>query len=667
MYEKILKNTLDILENLPTPIPENGDYAGIVKEYRAEKTEMFLGDNYHYAMGNSFLKYGVLGVALKVKEKALSMDEGVDREMMEGIAETYTAISAYLSRYSDAIKAVADKDARLLHIAENLDVLSKKAPIHFDEAIQLVYIMWKLRTLWKMHSDIGRLDYHLKDFFLRDIESGYINEGKALDLICQFWELLNKNDSGDTLGNVMVGGMNPDGSDSSTRLSVLMLEASRRVAKSEPHINVRVHKNMREDLYQKMLEVQLMGAGQATMYNDEVVIPSLEAFGIPHEWACNYANDGCSEVTLDGMSGIDYEHIDVVGVFELAFNNGKWAERNYRSKVHYWHKDKEDYHYITHAVPGFQSGKVEECTSFDEFYQMFLKQYEMQVRNKASVLHRLFLDRKHDAATSLLLNGTYECVLDRGKDILRGGFLFDEYMLFSGSIPTVADCLISLKKLVFEKKLFSIAEIKEAIRVDFEGYEVMRKMMLAQPKFGNDIDEVDLLSKDIASHFCDWLEEYRNETGFAVMPSLYGFRFVEEAYSVAATPDGRHFKDSIAEHYNATPGRATHGPTAVIRSIAKAKEEIFRSCGVCAVHVSLPRNLGNSDEESLLVLDGLVNAARAGGLNHMNIGIYDASLLRRAQMDPENHKDIVVRVWGYSAHFVDLCKEMQDHVISRVA
>lgn len=667
MYEKILANTLEILKAIPTPIPESGNFAGIVKEYRAEKTEMFFGDNYHYAMGTTFLKYGVLGVANKARKKAEEVEDKRDKEMLLGIAETYEAVSAYFKRYATCVREVSGKDLRLQHIADILDVLAYKAPVHFDEAIQLVYLMWKLRTLWKMHSDIGRLDYHLKDFFLRDIESGYTTEEEVLDLVCQFWELLNKNDSGDTLGNVMVGGQNEDGSDASTRLSVLMLEASKRVAKSEPHINVRVHKNMRKDLYEKMLEVQLMGAGQATMYNDEVVIPSLEAFGIPHDWAINYANDGCSEVTLDGMSGIDYEHIDVVGVFELAFNNGKWAKRNYRSKVHYWHKDKEDYHYVTHAVPGFQSGKVEECTTFEEFYQMFLKQYEMQVRNKASVLHRLYLDRKYDAETSLLLNGTYDCVLESGKDILRGGFLFDEYMLFSGSIPTVADCLISLKKLVFEKKMFSIAEIKEAIRVDFEGYEVMRKLMLAQPKFGNDIDEVDLLSKDIASHFCDFLEAYKEETGFAVMPSLYGFRFVEEAYSVAATPDGRHFKDSIAEHYNATPGRATHGPTAVIRSIAKAKEEIFRSCGVCAVHVSLPRNLGNSEQESLTVLDSLVTAARSGGLNHMNIGIYDAALLKEAQRNPENHKDIVVRVWGYSAHFVDLCKEMQDHVISRVS
>ena len=135
MYEKILKNTLDILQTLPTPIPESGNIAGIVKEYRAQKTEMFLGDNYHYAMGTTFLKYGLLGVAKKAREN--KNNEGAEAELLEGIALTYEAIAAYVKRYADAIYEVANNDARLLHIADMLDHLSHSAPVHFDEAVQL--------------------------------------------------------------------------------------------------------------------------------------------------------------------------------------------------------------------------------------------------------------------------------------------------------------------------------------------------------------------------------------------------------------------------------------------------------------------------------------------------------------------------------------------------
>lgn len=665
MYEAIVKNTVEILCQLPVPFPESRLLAGIVKEYRAPQQEMFMNDNYHYAMGTAYLKLGILGVSEKAEESSKTVETEKQRELLSSIAIVYREISNYLSRYAEAVHKQAESDKQR-HTGDMLKALSTRPPQHFDEALQLVYIMWKLRTLYKKHADLGRLDVHLRELFEKDMTSGYMSEQDVLDYLLCFWELLNENDSGDTLLNVMVGGRNIDGSDAGSRLSVLMLKAVQLCRQTEPHINVRVHPELDPAIYQAMLEVQLMGQGQATMYNDEVIIPSLMKFGIPEELACCYANDGCSEITLDGYSGIDYAHIDIVGVFELAFNNGSWADRTYRKKVHYWNNSDPDYFYTPHAVCGYASGDPQTCETFEKFYQMFLKQYEFQIRNKAEELKRLYDDRMSFVTTSVFLNGTYDFVLEHGDDILGGGFPFAEYMLFSGSIPTAADCLIAVKSLVYDRKIYTISELKEAIRVDFKGYEGMRKQMLNTPKFGNDIDEVDLLARDIARCFCDCLQNFRKESGFAVMPALYGFRFLEESYGVAATPDGRHYGDPIAEHYCATPGRAVNGPTALLNSIAKAKEEISMVVGVCAVQITLPRNLGNTDEESLMILDGLNRAAVAGGLNHMNIGIYDAELLREAQRNPEQHKDIIVRVWGYSARFVTLCKEMQDHVINRI-
>ena len=667
MYKIITENTLQVISGLPVTVPEVGTIAGCAGEYLVPDQPMFLGDNYHYPMGTAYLKLGVLGVAERAAASAKNAADPRNRDLLEGISRVYRAIAGWFARYGDAVSAAAGGDPRLMRIAENLKALSQRAPAHFHEALQLTYLIWKLRCLHKPGADIGRLDVHLRPWFEEDIASGYTTEEEVLQELCDFWNLLNKNDSGDTLINVMVGGRNPDGSDAGSRLSVLMLEATRRCEGSEPHINVRVHPGLRPDIYRAMLEVQLMGRGQATVYNDEVVIPALVKFGVPEELACCYTNDGCTEIMLDGYSGIDFVHVDAVATFELAFYNGDWAERPYRKPVSYFHKNGPANYYTPDCAPGFASGKAESCENFGEFYDMFLKQYEFQVRSKCAILKRIEDDRKVGACTSVLLNGTYDYILDSGQDILRGGFPFAAYTLFAGSIPTVADCLIALKQLVFEKKLYTVAQVKEAIRVNFQGYEVMRRQMAACPKFGNDLDEVDELAADIASHFCNWLEDYRNDTGFAIMPALLGWRFLEEAYGVAATPDGRRYTDPIAEHYCATPGKAVNGPTALIRSISKAKETIFRSVGVCPVHVSLPRNLGNSDEESLVVLDSLVSAAIAGGLNEMNIAIYDTALLRRAQQDPENHQDVIVRVWGYSARFVDLCKEMQDHIISRVA
>ncbi len=658
MYERIVADTLQTLQEMPMPIPATGGIAGPSGEFVPVWNHRCENDNAHYPMGRTYYQYGVPGVAKKAAQQA-SLGKG-HPDLLTGIATVYGALASYLARYAEVVKAAAEEDPRLLRIAANLKALSERAPIHFDEAIQLSYLMWKLRG-----GDIGRLDVHLRSYFEHDIAAGYLTEDEALALICRYWELLNENGSGDTLVNVMVGGRNPDGTDAGSRLSVLMLRATKLVAKSEPHISVRVHAALSEEIRQEMLDVQLMGQGQATQFNDEVVIPALMKFGVPLELACTYTNDGCNETVFDGHSTIQFNHIDAVAVFELAFNNGDWAERTYREKNRYWTHRMDAYFAQPDAVTGFASGRIEECATFEEFYTRYLEQYKFQVRHCACELRRIYLERMADAETSVLLNGTFEEVLETGLDIHRGALPFEVYMNFAGSIPTVADCLVALKHLVFEQKRYTVAEIKEAIRVNFAGYETMRHAMLACPKFGNDMDEVDLIAADIANHYCDWLEEYRSQTGFAIMPALYGWRFVDEAYGIAATPDGRHYKDSIAEHYCPTPGRAKSGPTAIIRSVAKAESALFRAVGCSPIHITLPRNLG-TPEESRNIIGALYNAAMATGLGHLNIGIYDVKQLREAQRDPANHEDVIVRVWGYSARFVDLSVEMQEHVISRI-
>lgn len=668
MYEEILSSTLTVLDNLNMPVPEKGYIAGagIFYDNYPVSDKMDNLDNLHYPMGTAFLKSGLMGIAKRAESALNGAEEELSRAMLEGIQTVYLAISNYVEKYSQAIFDASNGDERLLHIAENLKYLSKNAPAHFDQALQLYAILWSIRSVPGLGSTLGRLDVHLKPFFEKDIEDGYITEEKALDLLCDFWIFLNDKHSGDTLNNIMVGGRNADGFDAGSRLSVLMLEATKKCAMSEPHINVRVHKNLSPDIYRAMIEVQLMGQGQATAYNDEIFIPNLVKFGIPEELACAYINDGCYEVMLDGYSDITFTHIDAVAVFELAFNNGNWAERNYSDPIKYRYEKDPLKDYVPDAKPGMASGRIEDCNSYEEFYAQFLNQYKYQIKTKCDFLKKRFEKRFDSAQTSLLLNGTYDCVLDSRKDLLRGALPVYVNMLFSGSVTTVADCLMAVKKLVFEEKKYTIAEIKKAISVDFEGFERMRLDMENVPKFGNDIDEVDLIAADISDFFCQKVEDFSKELHFSIMPALLGWKFLQEAYGIAATPDGRHYKDPIAEHYCATPGKGLNGPTAIINSVSKSKNAIAKAIGTCGVHITLPSELGN-DENAYAIMDSLVDTAFKQGLNQINIAVYDVDLLRKAQKNPEKHTDIIVRVWGYCARFVDLCKEMQEHIISRVS
>ncbi len=663
MYENLLKTSLGIIEGLSTPIPAKGKIAGLGICAPGNGRLISTGDNVHFPLGTSYLTLGVRGVARKAAENAKGKS-GDEKELLEGVSKVYNALGDFFARFSQVL--LKEKEPRLQKIGENIRVLSECAPQSFEQALQLFALIWVIRNLNRAGGTLGRLDVQLYPFFEKDLEKGVLTEEEVIELLSDFWTLIDDNQSGDTLNNVMVGGKNADGTVAGGRLSYLIIKSKRLTPGSEPHINVRVHEGMREDVREEMLSLQALGHGQATMYNDEVIIPEMLRVGIPEEIAYAYANDGCTEVVLEGNAGIDFFHIDAVATFELAFNNGSWAKRNYREKVKYWKDNQVAKFYTPDAIAGFESGRIEDCKNFDEFYQSFLKQYRFQLMHKCQKLLRLHEDRMAGGESSLLLNGSFDYILKSGKDVSRGGFPWQWYMMFSGSIPTVADCLIAIKKLVFEKKAVTVTQVKEAIYHNFEGFEEMRREMLSQPKFGNDLDEVDLIAADIAEKYCLWLEEFGKETGFTIYPALLGWRFLEEAYGIAATPDGRRYGDPIAEHFCATPGKAVKGPTAHIASIAKAKKALEKAIGVGAVHITLPANIGKDEKEKKAILSAIGEAAFKEGLNQMNIALYDVDLLRRAQKDPENHRDVIVRVWGYSARFVDLCHEMQEHVIGRI-
>jgi formate C-acetyltransferase len=236
-------------------------------------------------------------------------------------------------------------------------------------------------------------------------------------------------------------------------------------------------------------------------------------------------------------------------------------------------------------------------------------------------------------------------------------------MIFSGSIPTVADGLAAIRQVVFTDRFCTPAELLDALRANFAGRETLRQRCLAAPKFGNDDDSVDQLAARIARFFCAKVAAHRAPDGKPVWPALYNFLFNDTTRIVGATPDGRRWQGPVAEHYSPTPGRARSGPTAVIHSAAKGP--LAEACGSSIFHVSLSRGMVRQDDSGTQRLMQLMRSALQLGAAVMNIAIYDAAELRRAQAHPEHHADLIVRVWGFSARFIDLCEEMQDHIIER--
>ncbi len=665
---------LRFLEQAPVVIPDEGTIAGFtlfdpekIKPPRYPK-EAEAYDNLHFSMGTTFLQYGFAGVADRA-EQALSPDMPPERRAnLEAVRDVYRAVCVFIDKHAQAAKermreAQGERLADLSVMYDTLTRLASDAPRTFRDAVQAYYFAWKLRGVLNTAA-MGRLDQYFYPFYKADLENGVETEESALSLICQLWELVNQSGSGDTLMNVMLGGQTADGKDLANDLSVLMLKATARVAKAEPHVNYRYHKGTRADFLQAAAEVQLLGIAQATMYNDETLIPALTEAGIPREYACDYTNDGCTEIIIDQKSTIYFDRFDIVKCFELAFFNGNPPPLPGRAEARYWTHNAPAQEWRSMLEEGYESGDMAKAETFEECCEIFRRQFRYQLLKALDRLADRYEHILSDCVAPPLLNGSYEETLSTGLDCNRGGLPVQCLTMFAGSIPTVADCLAAIRETVFEKKLFTVREIQQAVAANFEGYEMMRRQLLKAPKFGNDIDSVDFLAADIANLFCDTVKEAGDRRGFVIWPALLGYIFVQEACFTGATPDGRKWKDPIAEHYSPTPGRAVNGPTAVMRSCGKGP--LRRAYGTAPVQLSLSRSAVPKNEQGFQIVQALTEAAVKQGFVMLNIGIYDLDVLEKARENPEQYEDVIVRVWGYSARFIDLSDEMQRHVMARI-
>ncbi|MBQ7383219.1 MAG: hypothetical protein IJV72_00320 [Clostridia bacterium] len=664
---------LRFLSDVPVFLPTDSRIAGYTILNTDEVVppkydpEWEISDNLHFSMGTTYLTYGFGGVA----ERAYANMEGKDDEAKQtllSVAHVYEGVVAYIKRHIEEIDAriktaSPEELENLAPMRSNLYELAEGAPKTFGAAVQAFYLAWKLRGTLNT-ATIGRLDQYLYPFYRNDIDSGRLTEDEALDIVCDLWKRFNASGSGDTLMTLTVGGQDKDGRDEANDLSVLMVKASCIVHQPEPHLHVRYHNNTRKDFMDQVARLHVLGGGQGSIYNDEVIIPSMVEAGIPLQYACNYATDGCTELIIDRKSRIRFTNVDSVKCLEYALFNGNPPPLPGPAVTKYWTHRTAAKEWQSSLVPPCESGDISEATDFKEVYDAYCRQFKYQITRKTKRLigaDRYFKER---CVTPSFLNGSYDECLESGLDSFRGGLPVDCLMMFSGSLTTVADSLAALKHVVFEKKHYTMREVLDALAANYEGYEAMRRELAAAPKFGNDDDSVDMIAADLAQIFIDTTKEVGDEENTRIWPALLGYLFVQEAHFTGATPDGRRWKEPIAEHFSATPGKAVNGPTALIDSAAKAP--LAKAYGTAPVHVTLPRTLVPRNEEGEELMKRLVRVAVKKGFLMLNIGIYDVDAMRKAQKNPEQYADLIVRVWGYSARFIDLSEDMQEHVITRV-
>ena len=455
--------------------------------------------------------------------------------------------------------------------------------------------------------------------------------------------------------NVTIGGQTPAKEDAVNELSFVVLQSVAQTRLTQPNLTVRFHKNINKKFFDECIEVMKLGFGMPALNNDEIIIPSFINWGVKEEDAYNYSAIGCVETAIPGKWGYrctGMSYINFPRVLLCAMNNGVDMTSGKRFT--------KGYGYFT------------EMTSYEELLAAWDKTVREMTRYSVIVENAIDKASERDVPDILCSALTDDCI-GRGKTIKEGGAVYDFISGLQVGIANMADSLAAIKKLVFEEKRLTTKQLWEAILDDFtapENQRIQEMLIHDVPKYGNDDDSVDQLVVEAYASYLDEIRKYPN-TRYHRGP-IGGIRYagtssisanVGQGMGTMATPDGRKAGEPLAEGCSPAHNSDKNGPTAVFKSVAKLPTEKITG-GVLLNQKMTPTMLAT--EENKQKLEMLIAAFfnRLHGY-HVQYNIVSKQTLLDAQVHPEKHKDLIVRVAGYSAFFNVLSKATQDDIIGR--
>ena len=626
------------------------------------------------------LKDGLKGYEKRVKECKASLDltspDSIDKYCFyNAVLIVLDAVRTFANRYSVLAKKLAEKELNQERKLELLEMsrICAKVPYEpaetFQEAVQSV---WFIQLILQIESNghslsYGRFDQYMYPYYDRDIKNGNITEAEALELLTCLWIktlTINKvRSQAHTLSsagspmyqNVTIAGQTTDKKDAVNDLSFLVLKSVAQTRLTQPNLTVRYHKNINKQFLDECVEVMRLGFGMPALNNDEIIIPSFMDWGVKEEDAYNYSAIGCVETAVPGKWGYrctGMSYINFPRMLLCTMNNGVDLTSNKRFT--------KGYGYFTEM----------------ESYEELLKAWDKTVREitRYSVIVENAIDKasERDVPDVLCSALTDDCIA-RGKTIKEGGAVYDFISGLQVGIANMADCLAAIKKLVYEEKKITRQELWDAILDDFsspENKKIQEMLIREAPKYGNDDDYVDQLIVEAYDSYIDEIEKYPN-TRYNRGP-IGGIRYagtssisanVGQGMSTMATPDGRNAFEPLAEGCSPAHNSDKNGPTAVFKSVSKLRTNKITG-GVLLNQKMTPQML--STEENRQKLELLIQTFfnRLHGY-HVQYNIVSKETLIDAQKHPEKHKDLIVRVAGYSAFFNVLSKKTQDDIIGR--
>ncbi len=690
---------------------------------KAMAHNMFTPGNYFYnGVGHINVQYDkVLAVGFEgiMNEAAAELakcnvgdgDYATKHVFLEAVIISCAAAIQYANRYAELAKreAAACKDEKrkqeLLTVAANCSRVPAKGAKSFWEACQSFWFVQQLIQLESSGHSIspGRFDQYMYPFYKKDLDEGKLTREQAQELIDCVWVKLNDlnkcRDAASAKGfagyslfqNLIVGGQSEEGLDLTNDLSFMCIDASAHVFLPQPSLSIRVWNGSPHDLLIRAAELTRTGIGLPAYYNDEVIIPSLMNMGLSLEDARDYCIIGCVEPQKGGrtMGWHDAAFYNMVRPLELVFSNGVDCGEQI----------------------GPQTGDVEQMKTFEEFFDAYKTQQEYFISLLVNADNSI--DQAHaDRAPLPFLACMVDDCIRRGKTCEQGGAVYN----FTGpqgfGIANMADSLYAIKTLVFDEKKVSMADYKKALRFNFgkaedplvlaqvagsvareflnqgvapnptvvaqtaqqviaasvtpaekKKFEELQKLIDAVPKFGNDEEHVDQFAREVAYTYTKPMLKYYNPRGGRFQAGLYPVSAnVPLGAQAGATPDGRFAGMPVADGVSPSSGKDVNGPTAAANSVSVLDHGIA-SNGTLFNQKFHPSAL--SGDTGLDNFVHLIQTYFERKGSHMQFNVVSRETLLDAQKHPENYKQLVVRVAGYSALFTTLSKSLQDDIIRR--
>jgi formate C-acetyltransferase len=639
--------------------------AGIFTEFQEQRAPG------HTALGIKMFHTGLLDLKKQIAESMKSVDlvndpEGVDKiDELRAMDIVCDAMIMYANRHADKLEELAanEKDEKRKNELLEMARICRKVPAHAPETVHEA-----LQHYWFIHLGVvtelnpwdsfnpGRLDQSLYPLYKKEMDEGTTTKEEVYEVLQSFWVKFNNHPSPPKVGVtaaesgtytdfclINVGGVKEDGSDGVNEMSYILLDVIKEMRLLQPSSMIQVSKKNPDRFIRQAVEIIKTGFGQPSVFNTDALVQEMLRAGKDVKDARNGGCSGCVETGAFGTEAyILTGYFNLPKILELTLNDGF---------------DKR-----TGKQIGIRTGMATDYKTYEELFNAFRAQVNHFMRIKLTgnnIIERIFMKNMPVPFLSILID---DCIA-KGKDYMCGGARYNSSYVQGVGLGSITDMLTSLRYHVYDKKDVAMSTLQKAMEADFKGYEELQyQLVYHTPKYGNDDDYADEQEVAVFDMYYDALSGHKSPRGgdyrVNMLPTTCHVYF---GSVTGATPDGRNAWKVLSEGISPVQGVDTNGPTAVIRSAAKIDH--IKTGGTLLNQKFTPSLL--STEEGCMNLVHLIRAYFRMDGHHIQFNVVNADTLRDAQKHPENYRDLIVRVAGYSDYFNDLGEDLQNEIINR--